>query len=150
MTSDEADALVAALGHAIGIPSLALDDDGNCLLRFDGTVVMLESEPEAQRLVLHAAIGTAPAHGREAVFARLLEANLLWKDTGGATFAYDPRSGRVLLMQAVPGATAPAVFPDLVARFVDAAEAWTARLGELPDPAPAPVPDGPVDPSRYV
>ena len=150
MRSEEAGALVAALGHAIGIPALALDSKGGCRLRFDGTEVMLEAEPEEQRLVLHADIGTAPALGREAVFGRLLEANLLWKDTGGATFAFDPRSGRLLLMQAVPDGTAPARFPDLVARFVDVAEAWTAQLGGLSDPAAAAAPDGPVDPSRYV
>lgn len=147
LPSDYIVGLVGALGRAVGIEALALDEFGACTLRFDDTVVMLEAEEH--RLVLHAILGAAPVLGREVFLTRLLEANLLWKDTHGATLALDPRSDQVLMMQAVPPETPPVQFPHLVGRFVDAAEAWTAHLataGCEQTPTPALM----IDPSRLV
>jgi hypothetical protein len=151
MTTETAAALLRALGQAIDMPQLAFDADGTCVLRFDGTTVMLEDDAGQHRIVLHAAIGTAPAEGRAAFFARLLEANLLWRDTAGATFSLDKASDRVLLMLAIPLDTAPVRVPDLVGRFVDAAEAWVGLLpGLSPEAGGAPAHEAPIDPSRYV
>lgn len=149
MPSDYLAGLVGALGRAIGIDALALDELGTCTLRFDDTVVMLEAEE--YRLVLHSIIGTAPVLGRAEFMARLLEANLLWKDTGGATLALDPHSDRVLMMQAVPPEMPPVQFPNLVGRFVDAAEAWTAHLATaMWEETPVLESESMIDPSRFV
>ena len=124
MSEDRADSLIRALGHAVGIDALSLDDGGTCILRFDETVLALELDEGEARLVLHAGLGPLPAEGQAELLARLLEGNLFWKDTHGATLALDRRNARVLLLRAVPLDSPPAGFPSVVERFVDCAEAW--------------------------
>jgi hypothetical protein len=124
MSADRADTLIRALGHAVGIDALALDDGGTCTLSMDEMVLTLELDEGEDRLVLHAGLGWLPAEGQAELLARLLEGNLFWKDTHGATLALDRREDRVLLLRAVPLDSPPAGFPGLVERFVDGAEAW--------------------------
>jgi hypothetical protein len=91
MISDRAGALVRTLGHAVGIDALALDDGGTCTMRFDETVLTCELDSGEDRLVLHAVLGPPP-DGQAELFARLLEGNMCWKDTQGATLALDRRN----------------------------------------------------------
>jgi hypothetical protein len=150
---DAAAELIRALGAAVGIPDLALDAAGACALRIDAIPMRIEHEPEADRLLLVATLGAPPAGEKEALYARLLEANLAWKDTAGATIALDPRGARILLLRPVPLGLPPAAFPDLVERFVDVAEAWSGVLGDLPPavlPEALPEPAGSfIDPARF-
>jgi hypothetical protein len=138
MSADRADALIRALGHAVGIDALSLDDGGTCTLSMDEVVLTLELDEREDRLVLHAALGPLPADGQAELFARLLEGNLFWKDTHGATLALDRRNARVLLLHAVPLDAPPAGFPGIVERFVDCAEAWreviATAFGAVPEP----------------
>jgi hypothetical protein len=139
MSADRASALIRALGNAVGIDALSLDDGGTCTLSMDDTVLALELDEGEGRLVLHAGLGPLPAEGQAELLARLLEGNLFWKDTHGATLALDRRDDRVLLLRAVPLDSPPAGFPGLVERFVDAAEAWreviATAFGAVPEPA---------------
>jgi hypothetical protein len=150
MSADRAGALVRALGHAVGIDDLSLDDGGACTLRFDETVLALALDEDEDRLVLHAGLGPLPAEGRAELLARLLEGNLFWKDTHGATLALDRRNARVLLLRAVPLDAPPAGFPGLVERFVDAAEAWSAVIVTACYAVPEPAANATlVDPTRF-
>ena len=150
MSADRADALIRALGHAVGIDALSLDDGGACALRFDETVLALELDEGEARLVLHAGLGPLPAEGQAELLARLLEGNLFWKDTHGATLALDRRQDRVLLLRAVPLDSPPAGFPGLVERFVDAAEAWREVIATAVGAVPGPAADTPfIDPMRF-
>jgi hypothetical protein len=150
MSADRAGALIRALGHAVGIDDLDLDDGGTCTLRFDETGLTLELDESEDRLVLHAALGRLPAEGQAELLARLLEANLFWKDTQGATLALDRREDRVLLLRAVPLDAPPAGFPGLVERFVDAAEAWREAIATVCGAVPDPTANTPfIDPMRF-
>ena len=150
MSADRADALIRALGHAVGIDALSLDDGGACALRFDETVLALELDEGEARLVLHAGLGPLPAEGRAELLARLLEGNLFWKDTQGATLALDRSDDRVLLLRAVPLDAPPAGFPGLVERFVDAAEAWREVIATAGGAVPEPAADTAfIDPMRF-
>src|SRR6516165_10233600 len=150
MSADRAGALIRALGHAVGIDALSLDDGGTCTLRFDETVLTLELDEGEDRLVLHAGLGPLPAEGQAELLARLLEGNLFWKDTHGATLALDRRNARVLLLRAVPLDAPPAGFPGLVERFVDAAEAWREVIATACGAVPGPAADTPfIDPMRF-
>ena len=150
MSADRADALIRALGHAVGIDALALDDRGTCTLRFDETILTFELDEGEDRLVLHAGLGPLPAEGRAERLARLLEGNLFWKDTQGATLALDRRDDRVLLLRAVPLDAPPAGFPGLVERFVDAAEAWREVIATAGGAVPEPAADTAfIDPMRF-
>jgi hypothetical protein len=138
MSEDRADALIRALGHAVGIDALCLDDGGTCTLRMDELLLTLELDEGEERLVLHSVLGPLPADGQAELFARLLEGNLFWKDTHGATLALDRRDAHVLLLHAVPLDSPPAGFPGIVERFVDCAEAWreviATACGAVPEP----------------
>ena len=150
MSADRADALIRALGHAVGIDALALDDRGTCTLSMDDVVLTLELDEGEDRLVLHAVVGPLPADGQAELFARLLEGNLFWKDTHGATLALDRRDARVLLLRAVPLDSAPAGFPGLVERVVDAAEAWREVIATSFGAGPQPTASTAfIDPTRF-
>ena len=150
MSADRADALIRALGHAVGIDALALDDGGTCTLSMDEVVLTLELDEGEDRLVLHAVLGPLPADGQAELFARLLEANLFWKDTHGATLALDRRNACVLLLRAVPLDSPPAGFPSLVERFVDCAEAWREVIATAFGAVREPTANATfVDPTRF-
>ena len=150
MSEDRADALIRALGHAVGIDALSLDDGGTCTLSMDEVVLTLELDEGEDRLVLHAVLGPLPADGQAELFARLLEGNLFWKDTHGATLALDRRNARVLLLRAVPLDAAPVGFPDIVERFVDCAEAWREVIATAFWAMPQPTANTTfIDPPRF-
>jgi hypothetical protein len=150
MSEDRADALIRALGHAVGIDALCLDDGGTCTLRMDELVLTLELDESEDRLVLHSVLGALPADGQAELFARLLEGNLFWKDTHGATLALDRRNARVLLLRAVPLDSPPAGFPNIVERFVDCAEAWREVIATATGAASRPTANTIfIDPVRF-
>jgi Tir chaperone protein (CesT) family len=150
MSTDRAGALIRALGHSVGIDDLSLDDGGTCTLRFDETALALMLDEDEDRLVLHAGLGPLPAEGRAELLARLLEGNLFWKDTHGATIALDRRNARVLLLRAVPLDSPPASFPGIVERFVDGAEAWCEVIATAFGAVPQPTANTAfIDPTRF-
>jgi hypothetical protein len=129
--------LMRALGAAVGIPELTLDEAHCCTLSFDSVVVNFELE-----LFLCASLGAMPGAGSSALYEQLLDGNLLWK-AGGATLGLDRAGKRVVLQQSLPvERLAEVEFEAAVERFVDMAEAWTRRVSEAtaapPDTAAAP------------
>jgi hypothetical protein len=122
--------LMRALGADVGIPDLALDEAHCCTLAFDSVVVNFEFDESSEQLFLYASLGPMPAAGSR-VYAQLLEGNLLWKDTGGATLSLDRKGGRVMLHQGLPAERLSEVdFKAAVEQFVNVAEAWTQRVSE--------------------
>ena len=131
-------AAISQLGVGIGIPELHPEEDGSCLLAFDGIRVTLEQDPEASRVVLTSHVAELPAAGAATAYAELLQANMASIVAGkGASFAIDPAEQRVLLAQTLPleGLTGEALIAAL-GPFVDLVEAWRARLESLPAPSP--------------
>lgn len=127
-------AAIGELGVGIGIPDLQPEEDGSCLLGFDGILVTLEQDPEASRVVLTSHVAELPDVGAATAYAELLEANMASLVAGrGASFAIDPAERRVLLAQALPleGLTGEALVGAL-GPFVDLVEAWRARLEPHP------------------
>ena len=122
--------LMRALGADVGIPDLALDEAHCCTLAFDSVVVNFELDESSGQLFFYASLGPMPAAGSR-IFELLLEGNLLWKDTGGATLSLDRQYARVMLHQSVPAERLSEVdFKAAVEQFVNVAEAWTQRVSE--------------------
>jgi hypothetical protein len=85
--SEQAFALMAALGHHFGL-DLQPDDTGACAMRIDDRVdVTLRYEPNPPALLAYAPIGALPPDGVEGVFRSLLEANHVWDGSRGATWS---------------------------------------------------------------
>lgn len=79
--------LISELGSRMSLPALKLDENGGCALEFDEriTVSLQYREPENQ-LWMYAILGHAP-EGRPELYERLLQANLFWRHTLGATLS---------------------------------------------------------------
>jgi hypothetical protein len=139
--------LMRALGADVGIPDLALDEAHCCTLAFDSVVVNFELDESSGQLFFYANLGPMPAAGSR-VYEQLLEGNLLWKDTGGATLSLDREGSRVMLHQGLPAERLSEVdFKAAVEQFVNVAEAWTQRVSEG---AAAPRDEGGPPPSAMV
>jgi len=150
MPDPSARAMIEAFGRSIGIDDLRLDEAGQCRLKIDAVEVNLELQADAAQLVVYAELGRLPEAGHAAIFARLLEANLFWHDTGGATLSIDRGHQQLLLARAVPLTSDPLALSEIIERFVDVAEAWSAWLVEQSqEPGTATPPNVEIDPSRY-
>ena len=74
----------------MGLPGLSLDENNHCVLLFDDKVVLnMELNEEKELLIIYSYLGEVPFEGRENIFESLLESNLFWKDTQGATIGID-------------------------------------------------------------
>ena len=123
--------LLGAFGRTIGLDDLGLDEDNYCaLLIDDGLVINIEFDEQERQLVLYSLLGE-PAGDARSVYERLLQANYLGRECGGATFGLRPDNSVVLSQSmAVPGLE----LKDLTARlerFINEVEAWTKQLPQL-------------------
>jgi hypothetical protein len=132
MGKKEMEALVSDLGKEVGIPELELDEDGYCCLFFDDVVVNMEWDDENERLLLYTSVGDIPEDGREELFEKLLDANLFWKNTGGATLSIDNGEKRVVMTYELLLANVSfADFKTVLENFVNVAEAWMGQLKDF-------------------
>ena len=122
--------LIAEIGSQMNLPSLRLDENGQCRLVFDEkTVVDVEQDEAAGRLHLYSVLGRLPHEGREALYEQLLEANLFGRDTGGAVLAVDLFEDEVLLARTLATERLDFTeFAQIMGSFVDYCEAWSQRL----------------------
>jgi hypothetical protein len=90
--------LLAELGQALGLPRLTLSAMGTATLVVDDDLaVNLEVDADAGTLWAYAALGEPPAQGREALYARLLQANLFGQGSGGGAVALDAGRNELLI-----------------------------------------------------
>jgi hypothetical protein len=132
------DELLTAFGSATGVPNLATEDNGVCILVFDGrTRINLLVDHTTENLVAWSSLGTLPAGKAEAVLRRLMRANLFWTGTQGATLGLMPESDDVVLAirRPVDGIGADGL-AGMIELMVERAEALAATVaGEEPSPA---------------
>lgn len=143
---EQFDRVLAAFGATVGLDRLALDEAGTGALFIDEVAVNLEVDEAQGRLLLYAALGV-PEGDPAAAHVAMLEANLFWQGTAGATLALQPETGAALLVRALPMAELDEVgFETALQTFVEMAEAWEGRLQVAGDPAAtepfSPMPSG--------
>ncbi len=91
--------LIGDLGKDIGIPDLALDEDGFvCIINEDGVVVNIDHFDDQDSLVIYTTIGEIVEDRRLEIYDEMLKANFMWKDTLGATLCVSPDGKHALLM----------------------------------------------------
>lgn len=135
---DEFASVIAEFGRGMGVADLRLDGEGLAALTFDGGITLhLGHEAPTDLAVLYVELPPPSGQDRAELHARLLEANLTATETGGASLALDPRTGRPFLVRRLPprGLALPEL--EAAARAIlDAAEAWGDRLagGGAPEP----------------
>lgn len=134
---DQFNNLLSDLGKNIGLPDLKPSSEGLCSLRFDDKVTIdLEHHEESGVLTFSCVVGTLSEHEAEAFYPQLLEANLLWGGTGGATLAMDRATKKVFLcyQEHLEGMDFPR-FQQLLKGFSDTALFWYQRLQQGPGTA---------------
>jgi hypothetical protein len=89
--------LIKDYGDQVGLDELALPDHGSISLDFeDGIQIHLDQLDE--KLVMYSQVGLVE-EGNHPKFEMLLSANLMWRDTDGATLSLDPYSRAAILAQ---------------------------------------------------
>ncbi len=83
-------ARVAALGVAIGLDPLVMDDHDQLGFEFgDGLSMQLSSEPEHEAFLLFGVAGALSMPVDAGLLIDLLQGNFGWRDTQGATISLD-------------------------------------------------------------
>jgi hypothetical protein len=87
---------ISALEEQTGA-KLAIDADNSCDLVFDDLPVSIQYLAAGSQLLLYCVVGTVPESqaARLDLFSRLLDANFLFRKTGGGALAADAGSGLV-------------------------------------------------------
>ena len=135
--------LFSEFGAAIGLPELQPDEENRCNLMFDEVAVSFELSPHEDSIYIYAYLGDMPAGAPKALPAALLDANYLFRGTGGATIGMDEATGRVVMVRAADLSTLrQSTFQSLVEEFVNLAELWQKKLAGFPmgteeEPLPA-------------
>jgi hypothetical protein len=128
MSIEQANSLLGQFGEVIGLADLALDERGYACLTFDDLAVNLEYEPSRDALALFSWLGEVD-RGRGALFAELLEANLLAHATGEPVFGYEATgSGLVLLDRLILAGLDSVQLQERLDSFLKVASAWRSRL----------------------
>lgn len=129
--------LIKDLGERLGI-ELDPDADGVSAFEADGLLISLHDLPELNAIAIIGDLGTPPPERLEGLYAALLEANHLFRDTGGATISRAPETGHLALCRAIQLiGLSPDGFYDSVERFVSAAQVWANVIHDYREAPPS-------------
>ena len=143
------DELLKQFGATVGMPGLATEDNGVCVLVFDGrTRLYLLVDHTTDHLIMWSTLAALPAGQAEPALRALMRANLFWNGTQGATLGLMPDSDNVVLAIRRPvGAVDVEALRDLIELVLERAEALAPiAAGETP-PAAEPQEHAPSFPS---
>lgn len=119
------------LGTHIGLPDLALNENGLCRVVFDDLLTVdFESMDEGRTLHLSAPIRTLPTQPdqAEALYAELLSGHLLGAATSGAYFSISEADDEVLFERKLEmNRLDYTSFSNALEGFINHLEAWTEK-----------------------
>ena len=134
MSADMLRNLLQDFGNEIGIADLQLDEDARCNLMFDDIGVSFELSQSQDSFYAYAYLGAAPDTDREDLYAALLDANYLFKGTGGATLGVEAATRRIVLIREERlESMQVARFESIVEEIVNTAEEWQEQLARPAD-----------------
>lgn len=124
--------LIKIFGERIGVCCIEPHPQGLYSLRFDDRVTIdLEYNEVHDALLLSSLVGVLKPQESNSFYTELLEANLLWGGTNGATIGVDPASLAVFLcyQDRLKGVSLEQ-FEQTMKNFSDTALFWNQRLAE--------------------
>jgi hypothetical protein len=124
-------------GEKFGLPDIVADANGLCTLRFDEKfTVQMQYDANHDRLTFFTRVGQIPAHAKLAAYEKLLQGNLFWIGTDGATLSVEPQDGTVFLARQLPlDGFSCEVLEQQLKTLVDTAELWAEDLARLHETA---------------
>ena len=121
--------LIEELNARLGVE---IEDAGGAFaLEIDGETVVLQ-QADGDLVLVRADLGEVPPDRREIFAAAALEANFLYKGTGGATLAVNPNDGHLPLQQYnwLERLDADKAL-DMLTRFVETVATWKRLAAEV-------------------
>ena len=134
MTLNEAQELFSAMCQANEIPEISFDETDSATLPFgsEGLALHVQYRRNEGDIVLIAPVGGLPDDASAVtVLKNCLAANLYWRGTFGATFAWIPAFGQLALEYALPvdGLTAESLAV-ILSDFLTAVESCSQKLAQ--------------------
>lgn len=125
--------VLKAFGAAFGLPDLAPDEDGYACLSVDGVfVIHLVCDEESDSLRVFCELCEFPPSHETEVMRALLDANVLWRGSGGATLGLDFAKKVVTLAYQAPiGTLTSAHFEHIFEAFIVTGERWIERVAGI-------------------
>ncbi|MET1117280.1 MAG: type III secretion system chaperone [Comamonas sp.] len=127
---EQVQALVRTLGQRMGLRQFQLDAEGSCALTLDQRmVVSLQYRETESELWLYTDLGPVPVR-TPAFYEKLLQANLFWQQTSGATLSLSAdKPPHAVLARPLPWMLLEDTsFGAAVEAFVHTLEAWQKQL----------------------
>lgn len=124
--------LLKAFGQSIGMPDLKMDEENRCNLLFDDMAVSFELSEKQNSMYIYSQVAALTTDERDKVSAALLDANYVFRGTGGAAFGVEQETGSVVLIreERLEGFQL-SQFEPIVETFVNLVEDWQQKLQEL-------------------
>jgi len=94
MTYEE---LMAEVGKRLELEAFEPDEDGMCMLIGEGVIIFFHHVPEADMVLTSSVLRTLEEEPSKEYLCGLLEANLMWQQTRGATVSLDASERNVML-----------------------------------------------------
>ena len=126
--------LLKDFGSTIGTPDLSPDEEGYvCFAVDENLIIHLQYEQELETLRFFTGLGEVSAVNKAAVIEDLLNANVLWRGTGGATLGLDSQKDVVTMAYQEPISNISyGRFEQILEGFLTTAEQWMRRIqGEI-------------------
>jgi hypothetical protein len=133
MSLDLLQNLLKELGHSIKLPDLSADSEGYCCLSFDDKItVHIQLDKDTHNLTFFAELGLVNAEQRRSVYEKMLEANVFWLGTSGATLGVntDTMKATIGYQEPIQGVDFQR-FHQLLEGFVNTTEKWIDLLAEI-------------------
>lgn len=129
--------LIAELGQSLNMADMAVGEDGYVGLVVDDHEIHIQYDADEDDVILFTRLQEADPDRRDAVYALLLGANLLWQGTRGATFSIDFNTGRIFLAdRRALVKLGLDVVSEWIEGFVNVAVYWRSRIEAANDGGP--------------
>ena len=136
MSAPHLTSLVAEFCKSIGLPELVpSDDDYYSFSVDDSLIVEIKYESDSDLVCFFVQLGFIDAPNKDEIIEDILDANVLWRGTGGVTLGRDSATGIVTLayQERIEHITYPR-FEEILETVISSAQVWAARIkGETPD-----------------
>lgn len=129
--------LLRQLGQSIKLPNLKPDKDGYCCLCFDDRMnVHIQLNKNTDNLTVFAELGIVTQGYRKKLFSRMLQANVFWLGSGGATLGFNTQNDMATIGRQVPMRLVDFPFlQKLLEDFVNMVEKWMDLVEKSQDEA---------------
>lgn len=87
------------LGTRLNLHKIQPDEQGYCAIAFDEVVIHLQYIEDKLEIIAFSTIGELSSDYRETILESLLQANLFWQETHGATFAIESETEQIFIQE---------------------------------------------------